>query len=206
MRRGNCLERAAEAILRCSHDVLQEELGSGHFMVLRFKRGISIVLRRRKDYQSSEQLIQQALSDSETHNGHLAEETRNLLWRLANLYTQQQRYVETERAYVEALSRGFAYAMKQGRSPDEASIRILQEISGSGQLPGRQYRSTDWARHEVNVALQRKGSVQVRAMLAQAGYAQVTRSGPDEACLRQVSDLTEVTKSVWSVAKWPGTT
>jgi tetratricopeptide (TPR) repeat protein len=205
LRKGSCLEHAAEAILKCSHDLLKEELGSGHVIVLRCKRFISVILRRQKEYQSSENFIQQAISDSAAHNGFHAEETRGALQRLANLYIHQERYADAETICVEVLSRGFSSAEAQGESLDEISIRTLRNLSCLAWLRGRQYSSLEWAHHEVIAALQRWGPVQIRTILVQAGYTQVEQACSDEACARLFLDLCEPIWSFWGSAKLPGT-
>ncbi|RMZ81573.1 hypothetical protein DV737_g2485, partial [Chaetothyriales sp. CBS 132003] len=156
---GNVLQQSAERALEIMIKVAEASSSPAHPDVLIIKRSLSVVLRRQKSYDKSEEILLDAINDSETINGRHAKETRRCLRRLGHLFMEQCRWEDAGAVYQRILdSAPRKSEFRDSWIPDEISVYTYQHLARMYSDMGDLANSRYWLAQELIAAIKRWGT------------------------------------------------
>lgn len=173
---GDTLAASAEPALRIMLDLFRTTNHAAHPDVLLIKRSLSVILRRQRDYQGSEQILLSAIEDSKRHNGHDCKETRRCLRRLGHLCMEQGRFSEAEAVFRRILDTAPGRSVYQENwKPDEISVYTYQHLARMANDMGDNHMCRYWFMKELDAAIKRWGiGGEYTAECLQVAYNEIT--------------------------------
>jgi tetratricopeptide (TPR) repeat protein len=155
---GDTLAASAEFALRIMLELFEQKTHAAHPDVLLIKRSLSVILRRQREYDISEEILLGAIQDSESYNGHDCKETRRCLRRLGHLYMEQGRYNEAEAVFQRILDTAPGKTTYQNAwIPDEISVYTYQHLARMANEMGDRSKCRFWFMRELDGAIKRWG-------------------------------------------------